>query len=380
MTQDIAFSANKNLDAALEEVYSQFTRSTSQYQAVIFYASSIYDFEALSQKLKEHFSSSQIIGTSTAGEISSIKGFTNNSLVVCALSDNQTRFSGVLIQDVDKFPIIQKDKIEQAARDCGILLNAPGYNKDSFAITFINGLCNGEEATLSLLHSVIGDVNFGVAGGSAGDDCKFQTTYVCINGEIATRGAAVLFVKTSHKFRIIKENIFEPSGKQVVLTDVIPETRTVTSIDGKNPRRRYAEVLGIPESEAENACIQHPLGRVYGGHVFISSLAAFNPDGSVAMYSRVMKDSVVEVLQPVDEIKETEKTCNEVLKDIPHPGCVLLVNCLYRAIQFEQRHLFDKVTDTWRRYYGKFCGFSSYGEQIGRTNSNQTLVAVIIEE
>lgn len=379
MVQDIAFTDKRDIDAALEDVYVQL-RKGNMYGAVIFYASTIYDFTILSQKLKNHFSNAEVIGTTTAGEISSKSGFTNNSLVVCGLSDNRTRFSGVLIDGADKFPIIHKSKIEAAARNCGILLKSQGANKDAFAFTFINGLCNAEEGVLSLLNSIIGDEDFIIAGGSSGDDCHFDKTYVSYNGEVATDGAAVLFVKTSCKFRIIKENIFKPTGKKVVLTEVIPETRTIVTIDGKNARRRYAEVLGISEASVENATIQHPLGRVYGGHIFISSMATFNRDGSVNMYSRVIKDSVVEVLEPVDEIEQTIKTCNEVIEEIPNPGCVLFVNCVYRTIQFNQRHLFEKVAETWKKYFKKFCGFSSYGEQIGRQNSNQTLVAVIIEE
>lgn len=379
MIQDIAFSEKKELDAALEDVYLQLPKG-NMYGAIIFYASTIYDFEILSKKLKEHFSKAELIGTTTAGEISSKGGFSSNSLVVCGLYDNRTRFAGILIDGADKFPIVHKKKIEEAARNCGILLQSKGANKDAFAITFINGLCNAEESVLSLINSIIGDDDFMIAGGSAGDDCHFSKTYVCYNGEIASDGAAVLFVKTACKFQIVKENIFKPSGKKAVLTGVIPETRTITSIDGKNAKKRYAEILGIHESSAEDATIQHPLGRVYGGHVFLSSLASFNKDGSVVMYSRVIKDSVVEIMEPVDEIAETEQTCKAVMEKISKPGCVLFVNCIYRTIQFNQKHLFDKVADVWKNYFGKFCGFSSYGEQIGKQNSNQTLVAVVIEE
>lgn len=379
MIQDIAYSENRNLDEALEDVYLQLPKG-NMYGAVIFFASTVYDFEALSKKLNEHYPNAELIGTSTAGEISSKKGFSNNSLVVCGLYDTSTHFSGVLIEDADRFPIIYKDKIESAARKCGIILQSNGANRDAFGITFINGLCNSEEGVLSLLYSVIGDDEFKLAGGSSADDCKFTKTCICYNGEVVSNGAVVLFVKTRCKFQIIRENIFKPSGRKVVLTDVIPETRTVVTIDGKNAKRRYAEVLGISEGSAEDSTIRHPFGRVYGGNVFLSSLAAFNKDGSVAMYSRVIKNSVVEIMDPVDEITETENTCKAVREHISKPGCVILINCLYRTIQFNQNHLFDKVSNMWKKYYGKFCGFSSYGEQIGKQNSNQTLVAVVIEE
>ena len=75
-----------------------------------------------------------------------------NSLVVTTLTDSSTRVSGVIIDDTDQFPIIHKSKIENAARAAGINMHRNGANKDCFALTFINGLCNVEEATLALFH------------------------------------------------------------------------------------------------------------------------------------------------------------------------------------------------------------------------------------
>ena len=54
-----------------------------------------------------------------------------------------------------------------------------------------------------------------VAGGSAGDDLKFKATYVSHNGVSSSHGAVILFVRTSRKFKIYKENIFQRSGKSV---------------------------------------------------------------------------------------------------------------------------------------------------------------------
>ena len=78
--------------------------------------------------------------------------------------------SGVIFDDADQFPIIHKPQIEDAARKVGITMHRRGANKDCFALTFINGLCNAEESTLALLNAVIGDDDFVIVGGSAGDD------------------------------------------------------------------------------------------------------------------------------------------------------------------------------------------------------------------
>ena len=303
-----------------------------------------------------------------------------NSLVVTTLTDSSTRVSGVIIDDTDQFPIIHKSKIENAVRAAGINMHRNGANKDCFALTFINGLCNAEEATLALLNAVIDDKEFKIVGGSAGDDLQFKQTYVSYNGETVSRGAAVLFFKTSKKFIINRENIFAPSSKKLQLSDVDFETRTVKSINRQSPRSMYARALGIPESQASNTALAHPMGRAYGDDVFISSIANFNQDGSIGMYCRVLPNSEVEIMNPLNAVEIAENTGKSMSSEIKHPGCVILINCILRTIGFEQQNLTGRIAGVWSRYFPAYCGFSSYGEQKGRLNFNQTLLALVIEE
>ena len=146
-----------------------------------------------------------------------------------------------------------------------------------------------------------------------------------------------------------------------------------------SPRKMYAQALGIPESDAANAALAHPVGRAYGDDVFISSIANFNPDGSMGMYCRVLPNSEVELMNPLDAVQIAEDTGNEIRSEIAQPGCVILINCILRSIGFEQQHLTEKIAGAWRRHFPAFCGFSSYGEQKDRLNFNQTLLALAIE-
>ena len=72
----------------------------------------------------------------------------------------------------------------------------------------------------------------------------------------------------------------------------------------------YARALGIPESQASNTALAHPMGRAYGDDVFISSIANFNQDGSIGMYCRVLPNSEVEIMNPLNAVeiarRETE--------------------------------------------------------------------------
>ncbi|MBQ9537953.1 MAG: FIST C-terminal domain-containing protein, partial [Treponema sp.] len=280
---------------------------------------------------------------------------------------------------IDQFPIINKRKITEAARKAGVNVGQNGGNKDCFALVFINGLCNAEEATLAVLNAVISDNEFIIAGGSAGDDLQFKQTYVSYNGEVVSKGAAVLFVKTSKKFLVKRENIFAPSGKKLLFSSVDIESRLVKSINGQSPKRMYAQALGIHESEAANAALAHPMGRAYGDDVFISSIASFNPDGSMGMYCRVLPNSSLELMDPLDPIEIAVKTGNTFSDEIAKPGFVFLVNCILRTIGFEQQGLTGRIADIWHKYFPVYCGFSSYGEQKDRLNFNQTLLAIVVE-
>lgn len=327
--------------------------------------------------LYENFPKAEVVGATTSGEISA-EGFVSNSIVLNAIQDNRTRFKGALIDDIDKFPTVYKQDVINAASKAGISLSSASSSKDSFAISLICGLSNAEEKVLAFLYSIIKDEDFKICGGTAGDDLKFKATYVSLNGKVSSVAAVILFVHTSCKFKIVKENIFKKSGKTVLLSSADAEAHVVKSIDGKSPRKRYAEVLGITEAKVPEAILDHPFGRAFGDSVFIASLQQFKPDGTLLTYARVLQGSTQEILEPKDVKSVAEETCAKVKSEIPAPKCVILFNCILRTIGFQQKNLRQTVNDVWKKNYPVYSGFSTYGEQFGHMNSNQTLVALVI--
>lgn len=379
MKQDIAMTINPLLPDAVEELCGKL-KPSNEYSAIIFFASSNYDFPALSASFKEHFPNCEVIGTTTSGEIIRGSGFTQHSIVVSALSCNRSWFSGVLIKNVDKFNIFGVKTVEDAAKKVGIIAGDPDSHKDAFAFCFVNGLCNAEESLVALFYAIIRNENFVLAGGSAGDDLKFKKTYVSYNGKCATEGAVILFVRTQCKFDIRKENLFTPTGKLMKITEADMHTRKIISIDNQVPKKRYAEVIGIDEKSVNNALLVNPIGRRYYDDIFISSIANINDDGTMYMYCKVTPGSFVELLQEGDISAIAERTCKSISENIEHPGAVILVNCILRTIYFNQKSLTPEVLERFDRYFPNYCGFSSYGEQLGRLNCNQTLVSIVIEE
>lgn len=379
MKQEIAWTNNPNVDAAVDDLMRQIHDRGSKVALVMFFASINYNFEELSRKLKDRFPGSEVVGCTTSGEISS-HGFTKNSIVLTTMVCDRTRVRGVLVRGGAKYPMIDKDNILMAMRDCGIYPGGEGSHKDSFAITFINGLCNAEECMLSLLYAIVQDNDFQVLGGSAGDNLQFNTTYASLNGECVSDGGVIVFVKTSKKFTIQKENIFKPSGRKVVLTEVDTANRKLLTIDGKPATTEYARAVGIPENKIDDASLMNPLGRMFGDNIFISSIAGVNSDRSFNMYCRVMPNTKVDIMELGDVKSIMDSTCNAIEEYIPRPGFVFFINCILRTLAFESNDQGHYLVNLYQNRFGKVVGFSSYGEQIGKVNSNQTLVVLAMEE
>lgn len=377
MKQEIARTTVRGAAAAVDDLMRQLHEPHDRVKLVLFFASVSYDFEELSRLVKEQFPNSEVAGCSTSGEISEA-GFTKNGIVLTTMIDELTRVAGVAIPEGAKFPIIHKSEILSAMRSAGV--SAGGSHRDSFAITLINGLCNAEECILSLLYSIIGDQDFPVLGGSAGDDLQFKVTYTSLNGQVITDGGVVLFVKTSRKFVIRKENIFRPTGRQVTFTKVDTKKRKLIEINNRPATTEYARLVGIAESKIGEASLMNPLGRQFGESIFISSIAAANADRTFDMYCRCMPNTKVDIMELGDVKKIMDETCDSIVADIPKPGFIFFINCILRTLAFEGNDQGRYLVNLYKNRFNKVAGFSSYGEQIGRVNSNQTLVVLAIEE
>ena len=144
MEQEVVISKKPDVQAAVDELCGKLKKNADSYQAVIFLAAITYDFALLSEKIKERFPNSEVVGASTAGEITPA-GFTNNSVVLTTMSDSSTKVKGFLVEHGSRYPVCSKGDIEKAARYCGIRVNYPNSGKDAFAIAFINGFFNAEE-------------------------------------------------------------------------------------------------------------------------------------------------------------------------------------------------------------------------------------------
>ena len=164
-----------SLDDAVAAVAEATAEFSGAPELVLAFCSTRQDPEAVARALAARFPGAPIAGCTTSGELLSGE-HTNGSLVVCGLVDSGVRWASATIHDLKRFD-------EAAARAvASSLFSALDVSQDAvdpaehFCLLFVDGLSMREESVSALLADAIEGVP--LAGGSAGDDLKFERTMV----------------------------------------------------------------------------------------------------------------------------------------------------------------------------------------------------------
>lgn len=377
MEQEVVQTRERDPRAAAAELCGKLRRRPEEYQAVLFYAAICYDFNELSLAMKEQFPECEVIGASTAGEITPA-GFANDTIVLTTMRDPNTRVKGVFIDNGSTYPIAHKKDIESALSSVGIRCNDPNSHLDAFAITYINGVYNAEETILSNFYSIIKNDNFKLAGGTAGYSGDTPKTFVSYNGQVTQDGAVMLFVKTRCKFDVRQEVIFNPTGKTLFVNESNPVKREIAKFDGKSAKTAYAEKLGVSEAQAESMTFENPFGRNMNGSIHIAALAGFTPDKKITTFARVVPNSTLELMHIGNALEKADETCAAIKEVVNYPKFAMMMTCITRTMYFERENISNQIITKYKNTFPTFAGFSVYGEQYGRVHCNQTLVTVVI--
>ncbi len=377
MEQEVVQTRANDIQSAVNELCGKLKKSPDKYNAVFFYAAIKYDFAELSSAIKSRFPNSEVIGASTAGEISA-QGFLNDTILLTTMSDFNTKVKGVLVENGSKYPVASKRAIEAALSYVGIRCNDPNSHRDAFAIAYTNGVFNAEETILSNFYSIIKNDNFMLAGGTAGFTGDTPKTFVSYNGKTTQDGAAMLFVKTRCRFDIRQEDIFNPTGKSFFVNASNPIRREIANFDGMPAKTAYAQKLGVSEMQAESMTFENPFGRMMNGSLHIVALAGFTPDKKITTFARVVPNSTLELMHIGNALEKADETCNGIKRAIPLPKFTIMMSCITRTMYFGRENLSSQIIDKYRQTFPTFAGLSVYGEQIGRMHCNQTLVTLVM--
>jgi hypothetical protein len=366
MSVKIAKSQNSVINSAVDEIRA--TLGDTNPALVLFFASSTYEPGEISKAMKKVFSSSTVIGCSTAGEIISGHMLTNSVVAMALDADTiSSVHAGIIPLESPANADTTLKSLSGAVGSTPIALDPAKY----VGLILFDGLSGAEESTMER----IGDLtNIQVIGGSAGDDLAFSKTFVYLDGNAYTNTAVFAILEPKKGFDIIKTQSFCSLGKKLTPTKVDTATRKVIEFDGKPAAVAYAEAVGVPLSEAASRFMKNPVGLMAGDEPFVRSPQRIEGD-AVYFYCQVREGLELEVLSSTNIISDTRILLEEKNRTAPVEA-VINFNCILRTLQLREE---GKESE-----YGKIfsdiptIGFSTYGEEyIGHINQTATMLLLL---
>ncbi len=360
-----AYSNESNPEEAVNQIQSQMAGFNPR--AVIFFASSQYNPETISQSMHKAFPQADTFGCSTAGEIVSGKMLKN---AIVAMGLNATVLQDLNLQIV---PHIQNEnQVDKAFAGFANYFNADpfGMGVDEYVgIILVDGLRGAEEKLMDRIGELS---NLFFIGGSAGDDLKFAQTWVYANGKVFTDAALLALLKPGVRFGFIKTQSFKPCQAKLVATKVKLSERKVIEFNHKPAAAAYAEAIGTTADQVDQYFMSNPVGLSIENDPYVRSPQRIEADG-MHFYCNVMEGMEMTLLESSDIVEDTRASVKEKLAELRRISGIINFNCILRTLELEK----NGMTEAYANVFADIptIGFSTYGEEfIGHINQTATML------
>jgi hypothetical protein len=372
MSSDIrsAITQEKATDAVVNALASQL--GSLDAKAVLFFCSHQHDGAAISLQLKKRYPQAEVIGCTTAGELTNTSSLTGGVSALALGPGKVKRAAGALA----KFGTSVDNGVKTAIRSMSEALKADVRELDAAShvgIVLVEGLKGKEEEANEALGNAAPHLSF--VGGSAGDNLEFKETRVFYNGEASNDGAALLLLETAVPFTVVKTCSFKPSGKEFTVTKADVPNRVIYELDGKPVAQVYAQAVGVsPEKLDGNVFMSHPVGLMIDGKPWIRSPQQLLPNGGLKFFCRVLEGMKIHLMDSTHLVDDTKSTVAQVKKSMPAVSGGLTFNCILRRLELDAQKSHPGFLTAFDGL--QTAGFHTYGESwLGHIN--QTLTAVL---
>lgn len=359
----------------------EFTAARELAQAIrqenmalaIFYCASRFDLTKLAAALRLEFQDSVLIGCTTAGEIAA-DGYHNGSITGVSIAGSALRAVSGRI-DLTTFhsdtavAFVDTLSTQLAAR------GQPVSTINTFGFLLIDGLSMQEELVASTLHQSLHGVQ--MFGGSAGDDVRFERTFIYHEGRFHTNIALLTLLQTELPFHVFRSQHFVASDCKMVVTAADPARRIVYEINGEPAGTEFARAVGLNVMQLTPLIFAaHPVVVRVGGDYYVRSIQKVNDDGSLSFFCAIDAGLVLTVARGKDMIENLDKTFAAVRERIGTPQLILGCDCILRRLELEQRGIKEHAAALFAA--NNVVGFATYGEQFNAMHVNQTFTGVAI--
>ncbi len=338
------------------------------FALVMLFISPSGDAQALATQAAKLFPGINVIGCTTAGEISG-KGYTEGEIVAIGLPAALFAVETIFVPDLNHLPreMLVSDMIRARQR---LARTRPEWDGE-FAFLMVDGMSLREDELTSALSLGLGPVP--LFGGSAGDGLRFRETRVLHNGQAHRNAAVLTFVRTACAVRVFNLDHLVPSDVRMVVTEADPSQRIVRQINASPAAPEYARLLGKDPTQLTTFTFAaHPVVVRIGGRHHVRSIQRMAANGDLVFFSAIDEGLVLTLAEPMNMVTHLQTELDRLGK----PAAILACDCILRRIEAEEKQMFGQISSVLQSH--NVVGFSTYGEQMGALHVNQTMTGVAI--
>lgn len=365
MTIMTAYSDKPSVTDAVRHLKDQL--GDQPFSLVLFFASSSYDQAALSGTMNKAFPDSLVSGCSTSGELYTGK-MSKNAVVAMGLPESITGSLAMAVVN----NLSQASDLSHVAAQFESHFKEPFKDMDVSSyvgLILFDGLRGAEERIMDNLGNL---TNVQFVGGSAGDDLKFDTTYVYADGQALTDAAILVLMKPQTGFTILKTQSFTCLDQVLTVTKSDEATRTVIEFNNKPAVTAYAEAVGCKEDEVGDYFMKYPLGLMVGDEPYVRS--PMKTDGSaIVFYCNIPEGMDLNLLESGDIVGQTRADLDKTRLDLGGISGLINFHCILRTLELENQNKTQEYGEVFNTI--PTIGFSTYGEEyIGHINQTSTIL------
>ncbi len=292
-----------SIDSLIKEIDQSIEHSFLPTLAFIF-LSIEYDLELLRKRLSRY--SFIVVGSTTYGEI-----YANSSVGVHI--ENQTITCMLLELNRSAFALKIREKKELTPYDFGVKMakwSKKRFNSPAL-LTITAGLCFDNERYIEGLQHKVSHI----FGAVAGDDKRFEETFIFSKKKIVSFGALVLAFDTE-KIEVITSRCFGWSGIGTQRVVTKSQENLVSTIDDKPAVEFYKDYLNISSSDMPDMGVDYPLEvLLQNGQKVYRAALQINEDGSLIFTGDVPEGAKVRISAPIgmEIINYAKKSIDESL-------------------------------------------------------------------
>jgi hypothetical protein len=342
--------------------------------AILVFVSTHYDAAEFAEAMARHYPDTPVYGCTTAGELAP-SGLEDDSAV--ALGFRKSDFSVVArpIFDLAHFHSNDGRALAREMRDEIAAADGEISTNQLFGLLLVDGLSRREEAVIASISAALD--NIPVVGGSAGDQLRFEKTWIICGGKAHQDAAVLLLVSTALPFLAFKCDQFETTKVKLVVTEADLDQRCAKELNAEPASQQYAQSIGArTESLDIDAFALNPLVVNVGSDHYARSIRKADADGSLHFFSAIDEGLVLTGARRGDSLANLRDLFEKTEAELGEVSLYLGFDCILRRIDAERHQKTRDLSDLFRDHH--VVGFNTYGEQFRSMHLNETFTGIAI--